>query len=312
MINHVLKIGTRGSALAIKQTQKVEEALRSAHPTLTIERVIIKTSGDWRPEDGEKSLSEIEGGKGLFVREIEKALMDGQIDCAVHSMKDVPSFLPEGLALDHVIEREDARDAFICKKATSFMALAAGSVVGTSSPRRKSILLSKRPDLKVVVLRGNVTTRLAKLEAGVVDATFLAMAGLHRLGVEGGFTYPIETSDMVPACGQGIVAIETRQNDDVVRAMLDKIHHEDTGICGFLERRALQILDGSCHTSIGAHARFLNEYELHMDIFVGSPDGTQIYKKNGKTKTGNLNQMEKFVVEMASVIKLTIPPDIFK
>lgn len=306
-----MKIGTRGSPLALKQTEMVESALKVQFPDLEVIRVIIKTSGDWKPEDGEKRLSEIEGGKGLFVREIEKALMDGEIDCAVHSMKDMPSFLPQGLTIDHVLEREDARDAFICRKAKSFMDLPRGSMVGTSSTRRQSILLSKRPDLKVVTLRGNVATRISKMDEGLVDATFLAVAGLNRLGVTGEFINPIEKADMTPACGQGIVAIETRENDRKTRVLLDSIHHRDTAICGFAERRALQILDGSCHTPIGAHAKLLSPNELHFDLFVGSVDGTQIYKKNGKINFNTQAEVEQFVVDMASVIKMSIPPDLF-
>ena len=296
--------------MALKQTNMVEKALQSQYPDLEVQIVPIATSGDWKPQDGEKRLSDIEGGKGLFVREIEKALMDGDIDCAVHSMKDVPSFLPQGMAIDHVLEREDARDAFVCHTAKSFMEMRAGSVIGTSSPRRQSMLLAKRPDLKVVPFRGNVATRLEKVAQGQVDATFLAVAGLKRLGIEGDYIHAIETSDMIPACGQGIVAIETRDDDHETRDLLDKIHHAPTGVCGFLERRVLQILDGSCHTSIGAHARFVGSDDIHMDIFVGSPDGFQVYKKNGKTKTTSIHDMEKFVVEMATIIKLTIPSDL--
>ncbi|PZO86581.1 MAG: hydroxymethylbilane synthase, partial [Micavibrio aeruginosavorus] len=193
-----LKIGTRGSPLALLQTEMVEGALKARLPDLQIERVVIRTTGDWKPEQGEKRLSEAEGGKGLFAREIELALLDRTIDCAVHSLKDMPSFLPEGLALDHMLERADPRDAFICHKVSSYMDLPQGAVVGTSSLRRQAFLLAKRPDLKIVPIRGNVQTRLAKLAEGQVDATYLAMAGLDRLGISGDFIHPVSMEDMLP------------------------------------------------------------------------------------------------------------------
>ena len=312
MTDKVLKIGTRGSPLALKQAQMVEDALMAAHPSLTITRVIIKTSGDWKPEDGEKRLSEIEGGKGLFVREIERALMDCEIDCAVHSTKDMPSFLPQGLAMDHFLERADARDALISNKAKNLKDLPQGAVVGTSSTRRQSMLLNLRPDIKVVALRGNVARRIEKMEVGDVDATFLALAGLNRLGIKSDFIHPIEKGEMTPACGQGIVGLETRENDDVTRTLLDAIHHADTGLCAFAERRALQILDGSCHTPIGAHAQLISKNEMTFDIFVGSVDGTQVFKKQARTMFDNQKDIENFVVELASGLKQTLPPDIFK
>ncbi len=312
MTPKTLKIGTRGSPLALKQAQMVEQALNAAHPDLSITRVIIKTSGDWKPSDGEMRLSEIEGGKGLFVREIEKALMDGEIDCAVHSMKDMPSFLPVGLALSHVLPRADARDAFICRKHKSFLDLPRGSVVGTSSTRRQSTLLHHRPDLKVVTLRGNVATRIAKMDDGQVDATFLAMAGLNRLGLSGDFIYPIEKNHMTPSCGQGIVAIETRDADNATRSMLDSIHHHDTGLCGFAERRVLQILDGSCHTPIGVHAILLSPNQMAMDVFVGSVDGVRVFQKDANFDFETLQDIDRFVTDFAGAIKMGIPTDIFQ
>lgn len=285
----------------------VEEALISAHPGLRIETVIIKTSGDWKPADGETRLSELEGGKGLFVREIERALIDGDIDFAVHSMKDVPSFLPEGLALDHVLPRADVRDAFICRSVSSFMDLPEGAIVGTSSLRRQALLLQKRPDLKVVPLRGNVQTRIDKMDAGSVDATFLAMAGLNRLGLSGDFIHPVPMGDMLPACGQGIVALETRAGDSKTRLLLDAIHHADTGLCGAIERAALQTLDGSCHTPIGAHARIDNGAIL-FDVVVASGDGTQVYAQNASMTIGD--DAAAFGHEVAQKLKQRLPDGI--
>ncbi len=305
-----LKIGTRGSPLALKQTAMVEAALKSVYPSLEIEQVVIKTSGDWKPEDGEKRLSEVEGGKGLFAREIERALLAGEIDCAVHSMKDMPSFLPEGLALDHVLKRADARDAFISRNVSSYLELPQGAVVGTSSLRRQAVLLSRRPDLKIVTLRGNVQTRLTKLDDGQVDATFLAMAGLNRLGIEGVFIHPVGIGEMLPACGQGIVAIETRESDADVRAMLDSIHCMQTGLCGYIERAALQVLDGSCHTPIGSHARFDGDIII-FDLVVASGDGKQVYEESASGPVSGKEDAIVFGRSVASKLKSRIPPDIF-
>jgi len=305
-----LKIGTRGSPLALIQAEMVQAALMAAHAGLKCELVVIKTSGDWKPEDGEKRLSDIEGGKGLFVREIEKALLDGKIDCAVHSTKDMPSFLPEHLALDHMLERADPRDAFICRKYASYRELPEGAVVGTTSPRREAFLLAQRPDLKTVPLRGNVQTRLAKLDDGQVDATFLAMAGLNRLGISGDFIHPLPWEDMLPACGQGIVAIETRGNDLPTRALLDSIHHKETGLCASIERAALQILDGSCHTPIGAFAR-LEEGSMQFDLAVATEDGTKIYVENARQIIHDKSDAEEFGRATAIRLKGRAPADLF-
>jgi hydroxymethylbilane synthase len=310
MTKPLLKIGTRGSPLALVQTAMVEAALQAAHLNLQLERVIIKTSGDWKPEDGEKRLSEVEGGKGLFAREIEKALLAGEIDCAVHSMKDMPSFLPEGLALDHVLNRADPRDAFISRSVSSYTDLPPGAVVGTSSLRRQSFVLHKRPDLKIAPLRGNVATRLAKMDDGQVDATFLALAGLQRLGMQGDYIHPLPTDEMVPACGQGIVAIETRVNDLETRALLDYIHDRPTGLCGAVERAALQVLDGSCHTPIGAYAR-LDGTTMMFDLVVASGDGTKVYREQDRADIHDTVKAIEFGRVVAGRLKARTPSDIF-
>lgn len=303
-----LKIGTRGSPLALKQTVMVEEALRAAHPDVRLERVIILTSGDWRPEQGETRLSEVEGGKGLFAREIEKALLAGEIDIAVHSMKDMPSFLPEGLSLDHVLPRADVRDAFVSFDYKSFEDLPQGAVVGSSSLRRQSFILSRRPDLDVRPIRGNVQTRLDKVREGQFAATFLAMAGLSRLGITGDFIHPV--AGMVPACGQGIVAMETRSNDAQTRSILDSIHHAETGLCGVIERAALQVLDGSCHTPVGAYAR-REGGGFALDLVVGSGDGKRIFEERGIAAITDSAQAEAFGREIAQRLKPRVPADIF-
>lgn len=305
----ILKIGTRGSPLALRQTEMVEQALHKTHPTIEIERVIIKTSGDWRPEEGETRLSEVEGGKGLFAREIEKALLAGEIDCAVHSMKDMPSFLPEGLTLDHTLERADVRDAFISFQYQSLHDLPDGAKIGSSSLRRQSFLLNKRPDLVVAPIRGNVQTRLDKVKEGQFDATFLAMAGLNRLGITGDFIHPLE--DMVPACGQGIVTIETRIDVTRTRDLLDAIHHTATGLAGYIERAALQVLDGSCHTPIGAYAREQGG-DMLFDLVVGSNDGTRMFEEKAKSRITTKEEAEEFGRTVALRLKPRVPSDIFQ
>lgn len=301
-----LKIGTRGSPLALKQTQMVVDALMAAHPDLACEIVTIKTSGDWKPEEGENRLSEREGGKGLFIKEIEAALMGGQIDCAVHSMKDVPSFLPEGAAVDHVLPRADARDALICFQASSIETLPQGATVGTSSLRRQAFLLHRRPDLNVVPLRGNVQTRIEKLKGGQVDATFLAMAGLNRLGIEGDYIHALSADVMLPACGQGVVAIETRSMDTDTRSLLDAIHDHVTGLCAAAERAALQTLDGSCHTPIGAYA-LMKEDALSLIVAVVSLDGMHLWEEGGTEKIQSADDAARMGTAIATKLKSILP-----
>lgn len=304
-----LKIGTRGSPLAMIQAEMVKTALLRVQPDLHVELVPIKTSGDWKPEHGETPLAEEQGGKGLFAREIEKALLAGEIDCAQHCLKDMDSNPPEGLALDHMLEREDARDALICHTATSIFDLPAGAVVGTSSVRRQAVLLAQRPDLKVVPLRGNVHTRLDKLNDGQVDATFLAMAGLNRLGITGEFIHPLRIETMMPACGQGIVTIETREDDDAVRALFDKIHHEQTGIAAAAERAALQYLDGSCRSAICAYARPMGKM-YRMDVHVGWPNGGILYKTYELGYVHSIFEAADFGMKVAEKIKKILPSGI--
>ncbi|PZQ45258.1 MAG: hydroxymethylbilane synthase [Micavibrio aeruginosavorus] len=310
MTTGALRIGTRGSPLALVQTAMVEARLREAHPDLIIERVIIKTSGDWKPSDGETRLSEVDGGKGMFAHEIERAMLAGEIDCGVHSMKDMASFLPEGLALDHVLERSDPRDAFICSDFSSLKDLPHGAVVGTCSLRRQAFLLQQRPDLKIEPIRGNVQTRLDKLNAGQYAATLLAMAGLKRLGLAGDYIHALSIDDMLPACGQAIVAIETRSDDRKTRSIFDPIHHAETGFCAKIERAALQVLDGSCHTPIGAHAR-MEGGKMRFDLIVSSGDGTRVYKDSDIAIITNDKEAEDFGRKIAQRLKPSVPADIF-
>jgi len=273
-----LKIGTRGSKLALIQAQKLIETLKSAHPTLGLELVVIETSGDWKPSHGEQLLSDVDGGKGLFAKEIELALIDGRIDVGVHSLKDVPTFLPRGLQVQHVLPREDARDAFISQKATSIDELPEGATVGTSSMRRKSIMLSRRPDLNIVPLRGNVDTRLRKLKEGQVDATILAACGLQRMELQNEIASLMEPEAMLPAVCQGIIGMEIRENDTRTSAALDVIHDDKTGMVADAERSVLAVLDGSCRTPIGSYAQWGEDgQQMRLRALVASPDGFEIY-----------------------------------
>ena len=251
-----LMIGTRGSPLALAQAYETRARLMAAFdlPVGAFEIVVIKTTGDDRSMiDADRPLKEI-GNKGLFTKEIEEAMLDGRIDIAVHSMKDMPVAQPDGLVLDCYLPREDVRDAFVSLKEGGLAALPEGAVVGTSSLRRKAQLLNRRPDLKIVEFRGNVQTRLKKLGDGVADATFLAMAGLNRLNMTDVPRVAIEVEEMLPAVAQGAIGIERRVDDERAAMMLAAIHHTPTGQRLAAERAFLAALDGSCETPIGGLA----------------------------------------------------------
>jgi hydroxymethylbilane synthase len=267
-----LKIGTRGSPLALAQAHETRARLMAAHdlPEAAFEIVVIKTTGD-RVLD--RPLKEI-GGKGLFTREIEDAMLDGSIDIAVHSMKDMPVAQPEGLLLDCYLPREDVRDAFVSPGVASLADLPQGAVVGSSSLRRRSQLAHRRPDLQLVEFRGNVQTRLKKLDDGVAVATFLAMAGLNRLGMAHIARSAIEVTEMLPAVAQGAIGIERRQDDDGVAALLAPIHHAPTGLRLAAERAYLARLDGSCETPIAGLA-VLEGDQVWLRGQILRPDGSE-------------------------------------
>jgi hydroxymethylbilane synthase len=269
------RIGTRGSPLALAQANEVRFRLIAAHglDEDDVALVVIKTSGDVILD---RPLSEA-GGKGLFTKEIEEALVAGAIDLAVHSMKDVPTALPDGLEIATVLPREDVRDAFISLTYAALADLPAGAVVGTSSLRRQAQVRRLRPDLTVVDFRGNVQTRLAKLADGVADATFLAMAGLNRLGIAHRATSPIEPADMLPAVAQGAVGIEIRAADDATRAALAPLDDPATAICVRAERAFLAELDGSCRTPIAGLAT-LDGDRLAFRGAILTPDGTAYHE----------------------------------
>lgn len=273
-----MRIGTRGSKLALIQAQKLVDRIKQQNPTTPVEIVVIRTSGDWKPSDGETLLSEAAGGKGLFAKEIEMALTDGRIDVGVHSLKDVPTFLPDGLSLTHMLKREDPRDAFVSCKVTALDELPENAVVGTSSMRRKAILLARRPDLQVVPLRGNVDTRLQKLKDGQVDATILAACGLQRMGLEEKIASYLEPEAMLPAVCQGIISMEIREEDEKTAALLDTVHDTATGMIANAERSMLAVLDGSCRTPIGSYAQWIDDTTMRLRGLVASPNGVDLYQ----------------------------------
>jgi hydroxymethylbilane synthase len=267
-----LLIGTRGSPLALAQAYETRDRLAKAFdlPFEAFTIVVIKTTGD---KIIDRPLKDI-GGKGLFTREIEADMLAGKIDIAVHSMKDMPTLQPDGLILDTYLPREDVRDAFISPTASGLADLAAGTVVGTSSLRRRAQLMLKRPDLEVVEFRGNLQTRLKKLEDGVAAATFLAMAGLNRLGMDDVPKTAIETDVMLPAVAQGAIGIERRVEDTNMAEMLSAIHDTPTGQRLAAERSFLLELDGSCETPIAGLAE-LDGGTLHLRGEVLRPDGSE-------------------------------------
>jgi hydroxymethylbilane synthase len=270
-----LRIGSRGSPLALVQAREVQSRIAAAHgvDAAAIEIKIIRTTGDVVQD---RPLADA-GGKGLFAKEIEEALLAGSIDLAVHSSKDLPTVLPAGLVLAGFLAREDVRDAFISRKAKSLRDLAGGATVGTASPRRAALVKRLRPDLQVAMLRGNVETRLRKLDGGEVDATLLAVAGLKRLGLLSAATAILDPDEFVPAVGQGAIGLETRADDSRTRALVAAIDDPDTGAALTAERAFLAVLDGSCRTPIGGHAK-IEHGELRFRGIVIKPDGSEAFE----------------------------------
>lgn len=285
MQTDVVKIGTRGSALAMAQAAEVRARLMAAHglPEEAFEIVIISTSGD-RIQD--RPLSQA-GGKGLFTKEIEDALLDGGIDLAVHSMKDMPTQLPAGLAMAAYLPREDVRDVLLATAKTRLADLPRNATVGTASLRRKAFLLARRPDLQVVTFRGNVQTRLRKLEEGVVAATFLALAGLHRLKLIPEGMCVLEPEEMLPAVAQGAIGIECRDNDTRVRGFLAALDDPATRLRVEAERALLAVLDGSCRTPIAALAE-LDGDAMRLRGAIARPDGSDLMEieRHGDCRDG--------------------------
>jgi hydroxymethylbilane synthase len=272
-----IRIGTRKSLLARTQSQHVANMLMAENEGISTELVTFDTTGDTILD---RNLSDI-GGKGLFTKELEEGLLSGIIDLAVHSLKDVPAVLPTGLIINCIPKREDARDAFISKAYPSLFDLPPQSVVGTSSSRRAAQLHALRPDIQIVPFRGNVQTRLQKLDEKKADATFLAVAGLNRLDLSQHITEALDPSTMLPAVGQGALAIEICQTNSFIASLLSPLNHADTSYCTTAERSFLATLEGSCRTPIAAHALVI-DHTLILDCLIASMDGKSIYKTNRK------------------------------
>ncbi len=284
LISPLLRIGTRGSPLALAQAEQVRARLAAAHglASAAIDVCVIRTSGDAIQD---RPLAEV-GGKGLFTKEIEQALFENKVDLAVHSAKDMETVLPPGLVVTAFLEREDVRDAFISRRATSLSDLPRGAIVGTASLRRQAIVRRLRPDLQVVSLRGNVETRLRKLDAGEVDATLLALAGLKRLGLTEAASSVFSVDEFLPAVGQGAIAIETRAGDARTRTLVAAINDADTMAALTAERAFLAALDGSCKTPIAGHAKIAGG-ALALRGLIVKPDGSAAHETSRSGLVGD-------------------------
>ncbi len=279
MTKPLLRIGTRGSPLALAQARETCERLAAAHPDLAdreaCEIVVIMTTGD---RERDRALAEV-GGKGLFTKEIEAALMDGRIDLGVHSMKDVPTWHPDGLEIAAVLPREDPRDVFLSPHGRRIADLPRGAVFGTASLRRQAQVLALRPDLRCVLLRGNVDTRLKKLAAGEVDATMLALAGLRRLGREAEAQAVLDPDEILPAVGQGAIGLQVRSDDRRVQDLVRLVDHPASSCQVTAERACLEVLDGSCRTPIAVLAEpEAGSGGLRLRALVAEPDGSEVYR----------------------------------
>ncbi|ENU43928.1 porphobilinogen deaminase [Acinetobacter seifertii] len=281
-----LKIATRQSPLALWQAEHIRARLQELHPDLTVELVKFVTQGD---KILDTPLAKI-GGKGLFVKELEAALLDGRADLAVHSMKDVPMALPEGLTLAVICEREDPLDAFVSNNFEKFADLPQGAKVGTSSLRRKSQILKQRPDLQIIDLRGNVGTRLSKLDDDQYDAIILASAGLKRLGLENRIRHTIEPNVSLPAVGQGALGLECRADDQEVLALIQPLLHIETDVCVRAERAFNAYLEGGCQVPIAGYAT-LQDGKIHIEGRVGSVDGQTLLRAELNDEIHNAQQL---------------------
>lgn len=281
----VVRVGTRASALARLQTDLVLERLRPLYPHLEFQVVTVTTHGD------ANQAAPLAGmGLGVFVKEIEQQLLDGRLDMAVHSLKDMPTLLPEGLALSALLPREDPRDVLVNRFGTSLEQLPQGTLIGTSSPRRQSQLLSQRPDLTVVPIRGNVETRIRKSEGEECDGAILAAAGLLRLGLAGRITEYLSPQSFVPPPGQGILAVETRADDERMAGVLRAVDHAATRYAATAERAFLERLGGGCQVPVGAYAQSDGDL-MNLTVFLGSPDGQQTFQAKVRGLTRSPHQL---------------------
>jgi hydroxymethylbilane synthase len=297
----ILRLGTRGSPLALIQAELVRDRLIAAHADLAVEIVVISTTGD-RIQD--RTLAAI-GGKGLFTKEIEQALFDGRVDIAVHSAKDMLTEFPAGLVLGPILTREDSRDALISRDGQDLDNLPSGSVIGTASLRRQAQILARRPDLTVIPFRGNVQTRLRKLKDGEADATILAMAGLNRLENTGVVSELLDTDKLLPAVGQGAIALEIREADvdtfDLSRVLNDEVTAAEVTA----ERAVLAELDGSCRTPIAGFAEE-NAGIIHLRALVAKPDGSVVHATE---RRGQISDALEMGIDAGQELKSTAGPD---
>ena len=301
-----VRIGTRGSPLALAQAREVQARLEAAHGpgALAFEIRVIRTTGD-RIQDRPLTA---EGGKGLFTKEIEEALLAGEVDIAVHSMKDMPTLLPAGLTVTCFLPREDVRDAFISPRAATLAGLPQGAVVATSSLRRQAQVKHLRPDLAVVPMRGNVETRLRKLADGAADATLLACAGLKRLGLESSITSAVPVEDMLPAPAQGAIGVETRADDAAIARLLAPINHQPTALAVTAERAFLARLEGSCRTPIAALAELVGAQFILRGAIL-TPDGRDCHATR---REGRPEQALALAEDAADELLATAGPNFFR
>lgn len=292
----LLRLGTRRSKLAQKQNSLVMEHIKRLAPDVACEVVFIETTGDTFMGD----LSKV-GGKGVFVKEIEEALLEGRIDAAVHSMKDVPMDLPQGLVIQAVLPRHDMRDVVLCRGGKSFVGLVAGSKIGTSSLRRASQLKAAFPALDIVPIRGNIDTRIQKMENGDVNALVLAKAGIDLMGWQESISEVFEPDMLCPALAQGIVGIETRAEDVKTNDILSKINHQDTFTCLMAERRLAKVLGVSCHTSVAGYCEVTKGGNLRMIALVAAPDGSKIVRGRDKADYAQGAQLAEIVADQLLV-----------
>lgn len=291
MANRTIRIATRQSPLALWQAEHVSTRLRQAFPNIDTELVTMVTRGD---KILDAPLSKV-GGKGLFVKELEQGMLENRADIAVHSMKDVPVEFPQGLHLAVIMEREDPSDAFVSNHYRNLEEIPKNARIGTSSLRRQCQIKARFPDSEILSLRGNVNTRLAKLDAGEYDAIILASAGLKRLGLEQRITERLETQDSLPAMGQGAIGIECRDDDSDIHQYLSVLHHDATHLCVTAERAMNARLNGGCQVPIAGFAEIISD-RLHMRGLVGHPNGSVLYRTEG---SASLDEAEVLGVRLA-------------
>jgi hydroxymethylbilane synthase len=277
-----LTIGTRGSALALWQARHVATAIEAAHPEISVDLTIIKTTGD-KILDTPLALI---GGKGLFTKEIEEALLDGRVDLAVHSMKDLPTELPDGLKLGAVLKREDARDVFVSRDDRLLANVGPGDKIGTSSLRRKAFVLTRFPDMQLVDIRGNVDTRLKKIHTEKLGGILLAAAGVKRLGFSDRISQYISIDTIIPAIGQGAMGVEIRRQDPEVDDVVRSLNHPDTAVCVAIERAFLHRMGGGCQVPLAAHAT-INDKKINVSAAVVHPSGSRIMRENVEVEMTN-------------------------